>query len=118
MNTNHENILHLCIDVANRNADNRYNQPQREAAHLLRCSQRTLERLRVSGAGPTYVKAGRLVRYRDQDLEKWIDRILFDPVPNHLLFLFRGEMATVQVGFEDPSPCLFDCAQPSRWLNE
>ena len=45
---------------------------QREAAHLLRCSQRTLERLRVSGAGPTYVKAGRLVRYRDQDLEKWI----------------------------------------------
>jgi hypothetical protein len=27
---------------------------------------------RVSGDGPTYVKAGRLVRYREQDLEKWI----------------------------------------------
>ena len=46
---------------------------QREAAAQLRLSQRTLERFRVSGAGPTYVKAGRLVRYREQDLEKWID---------------------------------------------
>jgi excisionase family DNA binding protein len=45
---------------------------QREAAAQLRLSQRTLERFRVSGAGPTYVKAGRLVRYRESDLEKWI----------------------------------------------
>ena len=45
---------------------------QREAAAQLRLSQRTLERFRVSGDGPTYVKAGRLVRYREQDLEKWI----------------------------------------------
>ena len=45
---------------------------QREAAAQLRLSQRTLERFRVSGGGPTYVKAGRLVRYREQDLEKWI----------------------------------------------
>jgi hypothetical protein len=35
---------------------------QREAAAQLRLSQRTLERFRVSGDGPTYVKAGRLVR--------------------------------------------------------
>ena len=45
---------------------------QREAAAQLRLSQRTLERFRVSGGGPTYIKAGRLVRYREQDLEKWI----------------------------------------------
>ena len=45
---------------------------QREAAARLRLSQRSLERYRVSGSGPTYVKAGRLVRYREQDLEKWI----------------------------------------------
>ena len=45
---------------------------QREAAAQLRLSQRSLERYRVSGGGPTYVKAGRLVRYREQDLEKWI----------------------------------------------
>jgi excisionase family DNA binding protein len=45
---------------------------QREAAAELRLSQRTLERFRVSGGGPTYVKAGRLVRYREADLEAWI----------------------------------------------
>jgi Helix-turn-helix domain len=38
---------------------------QREAATLLRLSERTLERLRVTGAGPVYVKAGRSVRYRE-----------------------------------------------------
>jgi predicted DNA-binding transcriptional regulator AlpA len=46
---------------------------QREAAGLLCLSERTLERLRVSGAGPRYVKAGRLVRYREGDLEAWIN---------------------------------------------
>jgi excisionase family DNA binding protein len=46
---------------------------QREAAGVLRLSQRTLERLRVAGGGPVYVKAGRLVRYREADLEAWIN---------------------------------------------
>jgi len=45
---------------------------QSEAARLLRLSERTLERLRVSGGGPVFVKAGRLVRYREADLETWI----------------------------------------------
>jgi excisionase family DNA binding protein len=45
---------------------------QREAATLLRLSERTLERFRVQGTGPVYVKAGRLVRYREADLEAWI----------------------------------------------
>jgi hypothetical protein len=45
---------------------------QREAARLLRLSERTLERLRVSGGGPIYVKAGRSVRYRECDLVAWI----------------------------------------------
>jgi excisionase family DNA binding protein len=45
---------------------------QKEAATLLRLSERTLERLRVSGTGPQYLKAGRLVRYREADLEAWI----------------------------------------------
>jgi len=45
---------------------------QSEAARLLRLSERTLERFRVSGDGPVYVKAGRLVRYRMADLEAWI----------------------------------------------
>jgi excisionase family DNA binding protein len=45
---------------------------QREAAKLLRLSERTLERLRVQGGGPRFVKAGRCVRYRETDLEAWI----------------------------------------------
>jgi predicted DNA-binding transcriptional regulator AlpA len=45
---------------------------QSDAAELLRLSERTLERLRLSGCGPLYVKAGRSVRYRPADLEEWI----------------------------------------------
>jgi len=46
---------------------------QSEAARVLRLSERTLERLRLQGGGPLYVKAGRAVRYRETDLEAWID---------------------------------------------
>jgi len=50
---------------------------QVEAAKILRLSERTLERLRVSGAGPSFVKAGRPVRYREIDIERWIaDRVV------------------------------------------
>ena len=45
---------------------------QSEAARVLRLSERTLERLRLQGGGPLYVKAGRAVRYREADLEAWI----------------------------------------------
>jgi predicted DNA-binding transcriptional regulator AlpA len=45
---------------------------QVDAAKLLRLSERTLERLRLTGGGPRYVKAGRAVRYRPCDLEAWI----------------------------------------------
>jgi excisionase family DNA binding protein len=45
---------------------------QREAASALRLSERTLERLRLQGGGPLFVKAGRAVRYRETDLEAWI----------------------------------------------
>jgi predicted DNA-binding transcriptional regulator AlpA len=46
---------------------------QREAALALRLSERTLERLRVSGLGPVFVKCGgRSIRYRQTDLEQWI----------------------------------------------
>jgi hypothetical protein len=45
---------------------------QGEAARLLRLSERSLERFRLQGGGPLYVKAGRCVRYREADLEAWI----------------------------------------------
>jgi hypothetical protein len=44
---------------------------QRQAAHLLRLSVRTLERHRVAGTGPRFVRLGRLVRYRAVDLADW-----------------------------------------------
>jgi predicted DNA-binding transcriptional regulator AlpA len=45
---------------------------QREAASFLRFSERTLERLRLTGKGPRYVKTRRRVLYREADLEAWI----------------------------------------------
>ena len=45
---------------------------QREAAAVLCLSERTLERLRCTGTGPRFVRAGRCVRYREVDLEAWI----------------------------------------------
>ena len=46
---------------------------QRQAASVLCLSERTLERLRVSGQGPRFVRAsGRSIRYRQSDLEAYI----------------------------------------------
>jgi predicted DNA-binding transcriptional regulator AlpA len=45
---------------------------QREAALALRLSERTLERSRVSGDGPLFVKLRRRVFYRQSDLDEWI----------------------------------------------
>jgi len=45
---------------------------QRDAAIALRLSTRTLERLRVSGLGPRYIKTTRRVLYRECDIEAWL----------------------------------------------
>jgi predicted DNA-binding transcriptional regulator AlpA len=41
---------------------------QRQAAEYLGVSPRTLERWRVTGDGPSYIKLGRRVAYRECDL--------------------------------------------------
>jgi predicted DNA-binding transcriptional regulator AlpA len=46
----------------------------RQAAALLRLSQRTMERHRAAGTGPRYIALGRAVRYRRRDLRDWIER--------------------------------------------
>lgn len=47
-----------------------------EAADILRISIRTLERMRVEGSGPRYLKAGKGLRarvlYRLADLDAWL----------------------------------------------
>ena len=46
---------------------------QREAALALRLSERTLERLLVSGSGPKFVRCGRRsIRYQQSDLDAWV----------------------------------------------
>jgi predicted DNA-binding transcriptional regulator AlpA len=46
---------------------------QREAAIALRLSERTLERLRVTGLGPHFLRCGgRAIRYRQSDINEWI----------------------------------------------
>jgi excisionase family DNA binding protein len=45
---------------------------QRQAAELLCLSERTVERFRVSGMGPKFVRLGRSIRYRLSDVEAWI----------------------------------------------
>jgi predicted DNA-binding transcriptional regulator AlpA len=46
---------------------------QREAAQALRLSERTLERMRVSGTGPKFVRlANRSVRYPQQYVDAYV----------------------------------------------
>ena len=52
-----------------------------EAARIVRLSPRTLERLRVLGGGPPFLKAGRgkraRVLYRLADLKTWLEGTTF-----------------------------------------
>ena len=43
-----------------------------EAAQHVRLSKPTLERLRLTGDGPSFLKLGRAVRYRKADLDEWL----------------------------------------------
>lgn len=43
-----------------------------QAAEYLGCSSATLRRWRRGLFGPRFFRAGRLIRYRYQDLDKWI----------------------------------------------
>ena len=49
----------------------------REAARYLRLSPRTLERSRLAGTGPRFVKAGRRVLYRADELNRWAESRTF-----------------------------------------
>lgn len=44
-----------------------------EAADYVRLGKPTLERFRISGAGPIFVKLGGAVRYRKPDLDAWLE---------------------------------------------
>ena len=44
----------------------------RETAERLRCSERKLERHRLTGDGPKFVKFGATIRYPLDELAKWL----------------------------------------------
>ncbi len=48
------------------------------AAAQLNLGRRTLERLRVTGGGPRYLKLGRQVRYRAEWLDEWANSRAFE----------------------------------------
>lgn len=50
---------------------------QSDTAKFLLVSERTLERWRVTGDGPPFVKMSRRVAYRQSDLLKWTDARVF-----------------------------------------
>ena len=54
----------------------------REAAALLRLAPRTLERYRVKGGGPRYLKIGGAVRYTRLDLLEWVLTMRRDETPD------------------------------------
>jgi predicted DNA-binding transcriptional regulator AlpA len=47
-------------------------------AYLLGIESQTLATWRCSGSGPPFVKIGRLVRYKDEDLQKWLESRSFN----------------------------------------
>jgi hypothetical protein len=47
-----------------------------EAAEKLRVTKATLESWRCRGGGPIYVKYGRAVRYRPEDIEAFLEQSL------------------------------------------
>jgi excisionase family DNA binding protein len=45
---------------------------QDECAEYLKLSVRTVERLRVSGTGPKFLRIRHSVRYRAEDVQTWL----------------------------------------------
>ena len=45
-----------------------------EAASLLRLSKQRLAVMRLTGAGPAFIKAGRSVLYDARDIDDWLSR--------------------------------------------
>ena len=50
-----------------------------DVANILNTSAGNLAKLRFIGKGPTYVRVGRLIRYRREDVEAFIEAGRTDP---------------------------------------
>lgn len=52
---------------------------EKEAAEQCGVAVNTLRRWRWEGKGPRYLKLGRAVRYKESDLETWLDAQAVEP---------------------------------------
>ncbi|WP_421736585.1 helix-turn-helix transcriptional regulator [Caulobacter sp.] len=48
-----------------------------EAAYRLRLSESSLNKWRVSGNGPAFIKLGRRIFYRTSDLDAWLSQSIY-----------------------------------------
>ena len=53
------------------------------AARHIGLSKSTLEKLRVFGGGPKYLKLGKAVRYRVEDLDAWLAARIISNTSQH-----------------------------------
>jgi hypothetical protein len=52
----------------------------RAAKEVIGCSPSYLRNLRSLGVGPPYYRVGKVVRYRPQECEQWMEGYRVDPV--------------------------------------
>jgi Helix-turn-helix domain len=67
-----------------------------QAAQYLGLNKRSLERYRVVGTGPAFVKLGRLCLYREGDLDAWVHGRTFTSSKQAKAAINAAKAATVQ----------------------
>ncbi|MCJ7674148.1 MAG: helix-turn-helix domain-containing protein, partial [Sedimentisphaerales bacterium] len=55
-----------------------------EIARMFGLSNDYLRKLRQLRAGPKYIKIGKMVRYRSEDVQSWLDTVAVEIVPERL----------------------------------
>ncbi len=69
--------MHINHDTTQKNATIRIAFTTREAALYLGLAVSTLNKWRCHGGGPQFLKLGRAVRYRKDDLDRFIETRMF-----------------------------------------
>lgn len=70
------------MQTALRNTDPDCLLTEVHAADVLSLSVRTLQAWRMNGVGPSFVRAGRAIRYRKGDLADWVRANTQSTLPN------------------------------------
>lgn len=47
----------------------------KQAAAYLAVAVHTLDKFRIEGRGPKYLRLGRMIRYRASDIDRWLNEI-------------------------------------------